>query len=367
MRIAFVVDKRDWAHHSTALAIVEALKDTFAIDILSTEDYSNPIALIENLSAYDAVHFGWRGYLFELFRSAVYYYSRRDDLLKNSWVQELMRLKVSVGISDHLYQDAVGMHFSKILLNDFVDGATTSSKRLHAFYERALTSLCPFKRVSSLVDLNHFKPRALTRRGEKIRFGWAGNSAWGKPKDDHKGLHTLITPAIQELKAEGLPVELIVRDRIDTLTPFEDMPEFYHSIDCYICMSLSEGSPRPVLEAAACGVPIISTDVGIVPELFSEAQNQLIVTERSVTALKDKICIALLDEPLMRRCREDNLVAVQNFSVESVQAHWRDYFTELSQIPKCKGESRLQVLEFFRQWAQSDLDRFDYVAGLNKN
>ena len=52
----------------------------------------------------------------------------------------------------------------------------------------------------------------------------------------------------------------------------EDMPEYYNGIDIYVCTSRTEGTPNTVLEAMACGVPVISTDVGIVPEVFGEKQ-----------------------------------------------------------------------------------------------
>ena len=39
----------------------------------------------------------------------------------------------------------------------------------------------------------------------------------------------------------------------------------------------------------ACGVPIISTDVGIVPEVFGKKQKEFILNERSINDLKDKI------------------------------------------------------------------------------
>jgi glycosyltransferase involved in cell wall biosynthesis len=48
----------------------------------------------------------------------------------------------------------------------------------------------------------------------------------------------------------------------------EKMAKFYNSISAIICYSESEGTPNPVLEAAMCGRPVISTLVGNVPELM---------------------------------------------------------------------------------------------------
>lgn len=51
--------------------------------------------------------------------------------------------------------------------------------------------------------------------------------------------------------------------------PAEQMPQWYKCIDIYVCASRFEGTPLPVLEAMATGNIVISTMVGIVPELGS--------------------------------------------------------------------------------------------------
>src|SRR5262249_30867749 len=44
-------------------------------------------------------------------------------------------------------------------------------------------------------------------------------------------------------------------------------------LDVYVCASISEGTPNPCLEAAACGVPVITTPVGNMPELIEDGGN----------------------------------------------------------------------------------------------
>jgi len=60
-----------------------------------------------------------------------------------------------------------------------------------------------------------------------------------------------------------------------------EMPEFYQGISVYVCASLSEGTPNPILEAMSCGRPVISTNVGIVPEVVDPGKNGLIVKRDS--------------------------------------------------------------------------------------
>ena len=67
------------------------------------------------------------------------------------------------------------------------------------------------------------------------------------------------------------------------------MPDYYAQIDVYVCASKEEGTPNPILEAMACGVPVISTDVGVVRQLFGDKQQEFILAERSVAELAKKI------------------------------------------------------------------------------
>ena len=106
-----------------------------------------------------------------------------------------------------------------------------------------------------------FKPENLERfenvQGRTIRIGWVGNSKW--QVRDLKGINTVIKPAIDQLIGEGYNVELVTSDRNERMIPHEKMPGYYNQIDLYVCASLCEGTPNPVLEAMACGVPVIST------------------------------------------------------------------------------------------------------------
>jgi glycosyltransferase involved in cell wall biosynthesis len=48
---------------------------------------------------------------------------------------------------------------------------------------------------------------------------------------------------------------------------YEDMQEFYDSVDVVISTSAHEGGPFSPLEAVACGVPALSTDVGVIHDM----------------------------------------------------------------------------------------------------
>lgn len=50
----------------------------------------------------------------------------------------------------------------------------------------------------------------------------------------------------------------------------EELPLFYNAMDIFLFPSKSEGAPKVVMEACACGIPVIATYTGGIPELFEK-------------------------------------------------------------------------------------------------
>ena len=76
--------------------------------------------------------------------------------------------------------------------------------------------------------------------------------------------------------------KLITATNLDLFNDHQ-MIEFYNNIGTLICFSTSEGTPNPILEAAACGRNIITTNVGNVSELFlNNLKNNIVDSEFSL-------------------------------------------------------------------------------------
>jgi glycosyltransferase involved in cell wall biosynthesis len=90
--------------------------------------------------------------------------------------------------------------------------------------------------------------------------------------------------------AHGLPVEF---------TGYLDSPSavasFLRTIDVFVMPSRWEGLPNALLEALACGVPVVATDVPGMAE--AAADNALLVPPNQPAALADAIC-RLLASPI---------------------------------------------------------------------
>ena len=65
---------------------------------------------------------------------------------------------------------------------------------------------------------------------------------------------------------------------------FEDMQRFYDSVDVVISTSSAEGGPFSPIESIACGVPALSTDVGIIHDM--ELPGRFETIEEAATLVK---------------------------------------------------------------------------------
>ncbi len=74
------------------------------------------------------------------------------------------------------------------------------------------------------------------------------------------------------------------------LLGFSDAPEVITAaLDLFVCSSLWEGSPLSVLDALAAGVPVVSTRVGIVPEVIRHGRTGWLVEPRDPESLASAI------------------------------------------------------------------------------
>jgi len=55
----------------------------------------------------------------------------------------------------------------------------------------------------------------------------------------------------------------VVDVRWATDLPRDAMPNFYRDLDVLVVTSRSEGGPLPLMEALCCGVPVVTTHVGL--------------------------------------------------------------------------------------------------------
>lgn len=96
-----------------------------------------------------------------------------------------------------------------------------------------------------------------------------------------------------------------------------DLVECYHALDLYIVSSREEGGPMGLMESMSSGVPVVSTRVGMAPDLIADGVSGGLVPAGDAAALADK-ALSLLALP------GDRLAALRREAAAAVAVcDWR--------------------------------------------
>ncbi len=121
-------------------------------------------------------------------------------------------------------------------------------------------------------------------------------------------------------KSDGIDQALIRRaeaDGVRFLGMRDDVDDLYQAMDVYVLASHREGFPRSAMEAAACGLPIVATDIRGCRQVVDAGRTGVLVPVRSPRALAATIG-ALVADPSRRTAM--STAAVERARTEFDQA-----------------------------------------------
>ncbi len=106
------------------------------------------------------------------------------------------------------------------------------------------------------------------------------------PDDAHL---VLIGDGPDRAELEQLAARLGIRERVSFRGHASDMSQVMPAFDVFVMSSRTEQTPNALLEAMACGVPVIATDVGDCAALVGPAGASFIVSSNDTTAYADAL------------------------------------------------------------------------------
>lgn len=107
-----------------------------------------------------------------------------------------------------------------------------------------------------------------------LNIGWAGNH-----DRKEKNYRSILLPLRDKCRSicDFKIIATSKSDSSSSLRPHKRMRRFYQRLNFYLVTSSYEGTPNPALEAAACGVPLITTKVGNMTEIVVDGVNGFFV------------------------------------------------------------------------------------------
>jgi glycosyltransferase involved in cell wall biosynthesis len=106
-----------------------------------------------------------------------------------------------------------------------------------------------------------------------------------------------------------------------------DLPVIYNLAELFVFPSLYEGFGLPVLEAMACGTPVVTSNSSSLPEVVGEAG--LMVDPMDVEGLAEAMWRALSDHPLRERMIRSGMRRARGFTWEKSAEELLSLYKEL--------------------------------------
>lgn len=153
------------------------------------------------------------------------------------------------------------------------------------------------------LDLGRFNPATTPRRPGPARLLFVGGRLEGKGGLD---LLRAVRPLLDAGRAE---LDMVTPEAVPA-TPGvrvhrlqggdQELVELYRQADLFCLPSWGDASPFVVLEALACGTPVVGSTVGAIPEMLDGGRAGVVVAPHDVAGLREAI-ETLIDDPARRR------------------------------------------------------------------
>ena len=123
------------------------------------------------------------------------------------------------------------------------------------------------------------------------------------------------------------------RVRFTGFVPHEQLPALYQAADLFATASTIETQGLVVLEAMACGLPVVGVDALALPEAVYHGVNGLLARAGDEAALAQRLAHLVADASLRRRMGAASHRLAERHSLERVAAQYERLYREVSAAP----------------------------------
>ena len=306
------------------------------------------------------------------FLKKVYLYLKKQRQFKQKLRDELMRIKPDItvsllrreinfitGIKDgskkigelHINRanyrnfDARESNFIKSLFSKFwmrnLVGKLQQLDKLVVLTDKDKASWVELSNVVAIPDPLSFQPSSRSELGNKRviavgRYSYEKGydmllSAWKKVAQECPGWRLDIFGDGDKSSLEHLIESLnIDRDTCALHGRTSDIEKEYVDSSLFVCSSRFEGFGMVIVEAMACGLPVVSFDCPWGPgSIISDGRDGVLVENANVDALADKIIQVLSAKDYMHELAQNAVDKSKKYRLESIALKWKSLFESL--------------------------------------
>jgi glycosyltransferase involved in cell wall biosynthesis len=104
---------------------------------------------------------------------------------------------------------------------------------------------------------------------------------------------------------------------------YDELPDFFNRLKLMIIPSYTEGLPNAMLEAMACGTPVLATPVGAIPDILQDGSTGFIMQNNDPKVISGSVLRALNHPDLEKIALRERQVIEKEFTFEAAIANYR--------------------------------------------
>ena len=193
----------------------------------------------------------------------------------------------------------------------------------------------PVRVIYNGVDANHFVPDLKKKFNSKeVRVLFSGNLTIRKGAHWLSHIAKKLKDNVAIFYTQGLRTRKIYKNspNLHSIGPvsFGEMPHRYQQMDILLMPTVREGLSLAVLEAMACGLPVVASNCSSLPEQIDHAKGGFLCPVGDVNAFAEKLNLLAESPALRREMGEYNRSKVEKtFSLERMVNEYKTLFEEV--------------------------------------
>jgi glycosyltransferase involved in cell wall biosynthesis len=122
-----------------------------------------------------------------------------------------------------------------------------------------------------------------------------------------------------------------ISDRIDLpgWISHDELPQYFNQLRLLILPSYTEGLPNIMLEAMACGTPVLTTPVGAIPDVIKDGITGFIMENNSQECITENVIRVLHHTNLSQIAENGKKFVEENYSFERTAGNWKEIISNI--------------------------------------
>jgi len=127
------------------------------------------------------------------------------------------------------------------------------------------------------------------------------------------------------IKEYGVEEKVLVYNWV----PHQELPKYLNEFKLLVVPSYSEGLPNVIIEAMACGTPVLATSVGAIPEIIKNGITGFILKDNSENCISENI-LKIIEDHTLKNVSVNAYIFIKNiFSFEKILPIYNDIMIQL--------------------------------------